>query len=835
MRVFAFLIALFFVAKNLTAQQHSAHTPISSEKYFQLDSNFSYSRLPIELLEDTIKNLSVIATKADDEEFTLSLRLFLFKKMHEAGRLSKDTTEYLLLSMVADAHDKGLIRTEADIHQTLGDFYSLHAQQSAVLEQQLAAYNIYKNFSNAEYPGKQDHVYKLGLSYYRYEDFTSSIKYLREALGMGSRAKRNLFSPIANTIGLSYRSMKMYDSAIAYFQTIVDSSLIWKEPVWVGIARGNIGITYYLQNDYTKAEPLLKEDIESSLVNSSVRNAVNTMTILASVYYTQHKYDECEKLLLKAASYGHQKSFWADFGTSEKIYEQLYKVYLKKENYRLACLYADSAIMAKDSAEKYYNTLSLSKAYERQNFIRKKLETEKKENEGKLNQLKKLDQQQQLYKFIIGFLVVVIIVAVLVNRFRSNLKVISTSIQDTPEIVVQKMSIVIISIATCAAALVWAALYYYYYGVVVATMGPLIYFLIVGPSLIYYFLSKRQQFLVNVQLICIFCMPLLMQFSAGGFQSGVVINWAILAPVGALMYKGIKEAAFWMVLLVIGVMCTIVFNDFFSTFYHPISRTAQVMFYGMDIIGPAIVIFFCTQFFVKSTIRDGILLQKSNLTLSETLVELKLEKQKSDDLLLNILPEEVAEELKEKGTTTAKHFDNVTVLFTDFVNFTNAGEHMNPQQLIDELHSCFKTFDEITGKYDIEKIKTIGDAYLAVAGLPTPDPHHAENIVRAAMEISAYMQNRLATNGKNTFEVRIGIHSGSAVAGIVGVKKFAYDIWGDTVNTAARMEQNSEAGKINISETTYNLVKDKIKCTYRGEIEAKGKGMLKMYFVGEAG
>jgi len=207
------------------------------------------------------------------------------------------------------------------------------------------------------------------------------------------------------------------------------------------------------------------------------------------------------------------------------------------------------------------------------------------------------------------------------------------------------------------------------------------------------------------------------------------------------------------------------------------------------------------------------------------------ERRKSDKLLLNILPKEIADELKERGATTAHHFDQVTVLFTDFVNFTTAGEQMGSQQLVDELHNCFKAFDEITVKYGIEKIKTIGDAYLAVCGLPTADNNHAEKIVHAAQEIRAFMLQRREQLGDKTFEVRIGIHSGSVVAGIVGVKKFAYDIWGDTVNTAARMEQNSEAGKINISQTTYELVQDKFTCTYRGELEAKNKGKLKMYFV----
>lgn len=210
---------------------------------------------------------------------------------------------------------------------------------------------------------------------------------------------------------------------------------------------------------------------------------------------------------------------------------------------------------------------------------------------------------------------------------------------------------------------------------------------------------------------------------------------------------------------------------------------------------------------------------------------LAIEKEKSENLLLNILPAEVAVELKEKGTAAAQHFDQVTVLFTDFVDFTRAAEKLSPQQLVDELHSCFKEFDGIISKYGIEKIKTVGDAYLAVSGLPIANEAHAENMVSAAKEICAFMKLRKEQIGVDVFEVRIGIHSGSVVAGIVGVKKFAYDIWGDAVNTAARMEQNSIAGKINISQSTFDLVKGKFNCTYRGELEAKNKGKLAMYFV----
>lgn len=215
--------------------------------------------------------------------------------------------------------------------------------------------------------------------------------------------------------------------------------------------------------------------------------------------------------------------------------------------------------------------------------------------------------------------------------------------------------------------------------------------------------------------------------------------------------------------------------------------------------------------------------------LTQSLEETKKERQKAEKLLHNILPEEVAEELKQNGAAEARQYDHVSVLFTDFVNFTGIGEKMNPKDLVAELDLCFRAFDEIIEKYGLEKIKTIGDAYLAVCGLPTPDPAHAENAVNAALDILEFMEERRRRGG--LFEIRAGINSGPLVAGIVGVKKFAYDIWGDTVNTAARMETNSDTGKLNVTDATYELIKDKYKCEYRGKIDVKNKGVVDMYFV----
>ncbi|MDZ4710423.1 MAG: adenylate/guanylate cyclase domain-containing protein [Saprospiraceae bacterium] len=209
--------------------------------------------------------------------------------------------------------------------------------------------------------------------------------------------------------------------------------------------------------------------------------------------------------------------------------------------------------------------------------------------------------------------------------------------------------------------------------------------------------------------------------------------------------------------------------------------------------------------------------------------ELKTEMKKSDDLLLNILPADIAEELKENGISEARNYGEVSVLFTDFVNFTGISEKLTPKELVSELHICFKAMDEIIERHGMEKIKTIGDAYLAVCGLPKPCPTHAQNTVKAAKEILRVVNARKKEGGM--FEIRIGINSGPVVAGIVGIKKFAYDIWGDTVNTAARMEQASHPGKINISGSTYELIKDFYACSYRGKLEAKNKGQIDMYFI----
>jgi len=219
---------------------------------------------------------------------------------------------------------------------------------------------------------------------------------------------------------------------------------------------------------------------------------------------------------------------------------------------------------------------------------------------------------------------------------------------------------------------------------------------------------------------------------------------------------------------------------------------------------------------------------------------LQKEKERSDNLLLNILPEEVAEELKTNGESVARNFEQVTVLFTDFKEFTHISEQLNAQELVAEINTCFKEFDQIITTYNIEKIKTIGDAYMAAGGLHVEKSSTTKDVVMAALDMQSFMDSRKnELHGKNKpfFEMRVGIHTGEVVAGIVGVKKFQYDIWGDTVNIANRMETSGEIGRVNISETTYNLIKEDpdLIFEHRGKIQAKNKGELDMYFVSRNG
>ncbi|TNE66632.1 MAG: hypothetical protein EP344_02305 [Bacteroidetes bacterium] len=220
--------------------------------------------------------------------------------------------------------------------------------------------------------------------------------------------------------------------------------------------------------------------------------------------------------------------------------------------------------------------------------------------------------------------------------------------------------------------------------------------------------------------------------------------------------------------------------------------------------------------------------------LSEKNKIIRKEKERSENLLLNILPSLVAEELKKQGSTSARYFEDVSVLFADFVGFSRIAEKLTPQELVNELDTCFKAFDEIVTKYNLEKIKTIGDAYMVAGGIPHGGGSQIRDMVRAALEMQNWLAKWNIERRKQKlpiFDARIGIHRGPVVAGVVGSRKFAFDIWGDTVNIASRIESAGEGGKINISGEVFKIIENDFSCEYRGKIPAKNKGEIDMYFV----
>ncbi len=342
--------------------------------------------------------------------------------------------------------------------------------------------------------------------------------------------------------------------------------------------------------------------------------------------------------------------------------------------------------------------------------------------------------------------------------------------------------------------------------------------------------GMRMVAVCNVYLFILSTQISWLWISTGGLTSSPNDQaFSALFPVIALLLIGRKWAAVWLVYCILLVIAHSIPGIMGYEFPHGMNADYVKTFALISLAGHAVLLFVFVNIFETSRDRAHTQLEIANAALAT-------EQQKTESLLLNILPAEVAAELKEKGYSDAQEFEQVTILFSDFKNFTSIVEHMTPKELVEELNSCFMEFDRIVESLGVEKIKTIGDAYMAAAGLEKHHSRSAADVVLAGLRMQSFLDARkaaLTVKGLSTFEMRLGIHTGPVVAGIVGVKKFQYDIWGDAVNTAARMEQNGEAGQVNISESTYALVKDEpgLAFTPRGKVQAKGKGEMEMYFV----
>ncbi|HEY7562978.1 MAG TPA: adenylate/guanylate cyclase domain-containing protein [Gaiellaceae bacterium] len=327
--------------------------------------------------------------------------------------------------------------------------------------------------------------------------------------------------------------------------------------------------------------------------------------------------------------------------------------------------------------------------------------------------------------------------------------------------------------------------------------------------------TKNYAFYRRCQLALILALPFLLQWSLGGFvdSSGVAL-WALVAPFGALVFCGPRDAVPWFVAFIGLIAVSAVIDGRLPEPSTTIPSWIVVTFFALTISGVSLTAFLLMEYFVRSRDRAH--------------EALAVERERSEALLLSIFPRSIAERLKVSHGVIAERQDEVSVLFADIAGFTPAAEGLGPEEIVDLLDEIFSTFDDLVARHRLEKIKTIGDGYLAAAGIPTPRRDHAE----AAARLALAMLDALPTvRGASGLSLRIGIDSGPVVAGVIGRSKFGYDIWGDTVNTASRMESHAPVGAIQVTERTYRRLQDGFVLERRDVVDIKGKGEMTTYLL----
>jgi len=365
------------------------------------------------------------------------------------------------------------------------------------------------------------------------------------------------------------------------------------------------------------------------------------------------------------------------------------------------------------------------------------------------------------------------------------------------------------------AALSWSCLYIYYGARFPATI-PGSYAIISFLSLLAYRWYRNFNFFRTIQLTLILLLPCLLHLALGNFvSSSAVIIWAILCPLGALAFQNSKAASYWLMVFVVCMIAVFFLEDKLAVNETQLPDQLVSILFVLNISGVTLLVFYLLRYFVNQNdlVKD----------------QLKHEQEKSEKLLLNILPVSIAQRLKDGEEVIADEHESAVILFADIVEFTNISQRIAPKTLVENLNKIFTHFDLLVAKYSLEKIKTIGDAYMVASGLNDIDPG-AKNMADLSLSMIRDIQN-FTLDGNEKCDLRIGIHIGSVTAGVIGSKKFSYDVWGDAVNTASRMESAGEPGKIQVSEEFYNNIKDEFECSYRGKIEIKGKGLMDLYFL----
>ncbi len=398
----------------------------------------------------------------------------------------------------------------------------------------------------------------------------------------------------------------------------------------------------------------------------------------------------------------------------------------------------------------------------------------------------------------------------------SRLAAIGTLPSDTADVRLRKAVLTLSASLMATLAFVWVGTYAVL-GLWLSAAIPFVYQLASAAS-IYTFARTGDYRLFRVsQLWMSLLLPFALQWSLGGFRtSAAVALWGFTSPIGALLFVGARQAVPWFV----GFGALVVFSGAIDPALAAdaphIPRGVLVTFFALNILGVCTTAYVLLQYFVRARER--------------TLTALEVERAKSERLLLNVLPASVASRLKESDQVIADGFAEATVLFADIVGFTPLAQGRTPRDVVVLLDQVFAGWDELAARHGVEKIKTIGDAYMAAAGLPTPREDHAEAIADMALEMGAEVQRCAGATGV-PLEVRIGIDSGPVVAGVIGRSKFIYDLWGDTVNTASRMESHGLPGAIQVTERTYEQLRDRYELRERGTIEVKGKGPMTTYLL----
>jgi guanylate cyclase len=379
---------------------------------------------------------------------------------------------------------------------------------------------------------------------------------------------------------------------------------------------------------------------------------------------------------------------------------------------------------------------------------------------------------------------------------------------DDDDLRLQKSLLVLCAFPFMVAGVAWG-LMYVLFGEPLAGAIPLTYSFISFLSIIHFGLTRRYQFFRFSQLLLILLLPFFLMMTLGGYVGGsAVVLWALISPLGALLFDKPRHAPGWFLAFV----SLVILGGLLQPYLRPVNNLSTgsvIFFFVINLAGVGSLVVLMVYYFVG---------QKN------------IFQAKSEALLLNILPKEIAAILKNEQRTIADQYEEASVLFADMVNFTPMSAEMSPVEMVNLLNEIFSHFDSLVEKYGLEKIRTVGDSYMVAAGVPRPRSDHAGAILRLALEMRDYVRQQTLTASR-PIAFRMGINSGPVLAGVIGRKKFIYDLWGDVVNMASRMESQGEGGAIQITESTYELVKDDFVCEPRGTVNVKGKGEMQVWFV----